>query len=163
VKWWFGPILPMPDPKQSNVIQMPPRPKPNPTPGEIELFRLESLDDAGYFQPVDHLLGDLAIEPSMPNAPRIHPVCPNGCLLQWRMPSTVSGFLNTDAMNFVGCEKCNQPAGKVCTDHRGKKLSQVHPERVEEYRTRFKDRAGLYKDGAVQIDKVREYNKKLFK
>jgi hypothetical protein len=53
-------------------------------------------------------------------------------------------FPHTDAMNFVDCEKCNQPAGKVCTDHRGKKLSQVHPERAEAYRTRFKDRDELF-------------------
>jgi hypothetical protein len=150
----------MPDPKQSNVIQMPSRPNPNPTSEQVELFRLEGLDDAGYFQPADHLLGDVVVEPNVPENTSIRQ---NGCLLQWRMPSTVSGFFNTDAMNFVDCEKCNQPAGKVCTDHRGKKLSQVHPERAEAYRTRFKDRAGLYKDGTVQIDKVREYNKKLLR
>ncbi len=51
--------------------------------------------------------------------------------LQQRM-TTVSGMLNTDAMNFVECPKCNQPAGKLCTDHRGKKLSIQHPERVAE-------------------------------
>jgi hypothetical protein len=147
----------------AKVIQMPSRPNPNPTSEQVELFRLEGLDDAGYFQPADHLLGDVVIEPNVPDAPENHCVRPSGCVLEWRMPLTVSGFLNTDAMNFVDCEKCNQPAGKVCTDHRGKKLSQVHPERAEEYRTRFKDRAGLYKDGAVQIDKVREYNKKLLK
>ena len=142
----------MPDPKQSNVIQMPPRPKPNPAPTDIEPFRLEGLDE-----------GDVVIEPNVPNAPRIHPVHPNGCLLQWRMPETVSGFFNTDSMNFVDCEKCNQPAGKVCTDHRGKKLSQVHGERAEAYRKKFKDRAGLYKDGTVQMEKVLEYNRKLLK
>jgi hypothetical protein len=76
------------------------------------------------------------------------------CRLQWRMPM-VSRFFNTGAMNFVDCEKCHQPAGKVCTDHRGKKLSQVHSERAEQYRVRFKDRASLYKDGPVQIDKQR--------
>jgi hypothetical protein len=147
----------------AKVIQMPSRPNPNPTSEQVELFRLESLDGAGYFQPADHLLGDVVIEPSVPDASENHRVQRNKCLLQWPMPLTVSGFLNTDAMNFVDCEKCNQPAGKVCTDHRGKKLSRVHPERVVEYRTRFKDRAGLYKDGAVQIDKVREYNKELLK
>jgi hypothetical protein len=115
----------------AKVIQMPSRPKPNPTPEQVELFRLEGLDDAGYFQPADHLLGDVIIEPNVPDAPENPSVRPNGSLLQWRMPATVSGFLNTDAMNFVDCEKCNQPAGKVCTDHRGKKLSQVHGERAD--------------------------------
>ena len=76
---------------------------------------------------------------------------------------TVSGFFDTDAMNFVDCEKCNQPAGKVCTDHRGKKLSQVHRERADAYRKQFKDRAGLYKEATVQMDKVLEYNRKLRK
>ena len=145
------------------VIQMPSRPSPNPTPEQVEQFRVESLDDAGYFQPADHLLGDVVIEPNVPDAPESPSVRPNGCLLQWRMPAMVSGFLNTDAMNFVDCEKCNQPAGKVCTDHRGKKLSQVHGERAEAYRKKFKDRAGLYKDGTVQLEKVREYNRKLLK
>jgi hypothetical protein len=42
---------------------------PNPTPEEIELFRLEGLDAAGYFQPPDHLLGDVVIEPNVPDAP----------------------------------------------------------------------------------------------
>jgi hypothetical protein len=39
----------------------------------------------------------------------------------------------------------------------GRSCGGCKPERAEEYRTRFKDRAALYKDGAVQIDKVREY------
>jgi hypothetical protein len=30
----------------------------------------------------------------------------------------VSGMLNTDAMNFVECPKCHQPAGKLCIDSR---------------------------------------------
>ena len=76
---------------------------------------------------------------------------------------TVSGMLDTDAMNFVGCPKCNQPAGKLCTDHRGKKLSTQHPERVAEYQSKFKDRASLYKDGPDQVEMVREYNRKLSK
>jgi hypothetical protein len=63
---------------------------------------------------------------------------------------TVSGMINTDAMNFVKCPKCQQPAGKLCTDHRGKKLSTMHPERVKEYGSKYKDRAGLYKDGPDQ-------------
>jgi hypothetical protein len=73
---------------------------------------------------------------------------------------TVSGMLNTDAMNFVECPNCHQPAGKVCID-RGKRLSTVHPERVAEYRSKFKDRAALYKDGKDTVEKVREYNRKL--
>ena len=76
---------------------------------------------------------------------------------------TVSGMLNTDSMNFVECPKCHQPAGKLCTDHRGKKLSTMHPERVEEYRSKYKDRAGLYKVGSDQLEKIREYNRKLSK
>jgi hypothetical protein len=76
---------------------------------------------------------------------------------------TVSEFFNTDAMNFVDCEKCNQPSGKVCIDHRGKKLPQVHGERADAYRKQFKDRAGLYKEAKVQMDKVHEYNRKLLK
>jgi hypothetical protein len=76
---------------------------------------------------------------------------------------TVSGMLNTDAMNFIECPKCHQPPGKVCTDHRGKKLSTMHGERAEEYRTKFKDRAALYKDWADRMDKVRAYNAKLAK
>lgn len=104
----------------AKVIQMPSRPNPNPTSEQVELFRLECLDEAGYFQPPDHLLGDVFIEPSGPNGPVNHGVQRNDSLLQWRMPLTVSGFLNTDAMNFVDCEMCHQPAGKVCTDHRGK-------------------------------------------
>lgn len=149
-------------PNQRSVakeIQMPSRPNPNPTSEQVEPFRLEGLDGAGYLQPADHPLGGVAVEPSVPDAPENPRVRPNGCLLQWRMPSTVSGFFNTDAMNFVHCEKCHQPAGKVCTDPRGKKLSQVHGERADAYRKQFKDRSSLYKDGAVQIDKVREYNK----
>ena len=144
----------------AKVIQMPSRPNPNPTSEQVELFRLEGLDEAGYFQPPDHLLGDVFVEPNVPENPSVRP---NGCLLQWRIPLTVSGFLNTDAMNFVDCEKCNQPAGKVCTDHRGKKLSQVHGERADAYSTQFKDRAGLYKEATVQMDKVHEYNRKLRK
>jgi hypothetical protein len=76
---------------------------------------------------------------------------------------TVSGLFNTDAMNFVECPKCNQPAGKVCMDHRGKKLSTVHAERSDEYRSKFKDRAGLYKEAPDRMDRVREYNRKLAK
>jgi hypothetical protein len=76
---------------------------------------------------------------------------------------TVSGMLNTDSMNGAECPKCHQPAGKLCTDHRGKKLSTMHPERVESYRAKFKDRAVLYKDGADRMDKVRAYNMKLVK
>jgi hypothetical protein len=42
------------DIKRSNVIKMPNRePKANPTPEELELWRLEGLDEAGYFQPLD--------------------------------------------------------------------------------------------------------------
>jgi hypothetical protein len=46
---------------------------------------------------------------------------------------TVSGMLNTDAMNFVECPNCHQRAGKVSTDHQGK----------------FEDRAGLYTVSAI--------------
>ena len=74
---------------------------------------------------------------------------------------TVSGILNTDAMNFVECPKCHQPAGKLCTGHRGKKLSTQHSERVAEYQSKFKDRASLYKDEPDQVERVREYNRKL--
>jgi hypothetical protein len=39
------------DIQHSNVIEMPNRkPKANPTPEELELWRLEGLDEAGYFQ-----------------------------------------------------------------------------------------------------------------
>jgi hypothetical protein len=76
---------------------------------------------------------------------------------------TVSGMLNTDAMNFVACPKCNQPAGKLCMDHRGKKLSTQHPERVAEYQVKFRDRSVLYKDGPDRMDKIRAYNVKLAK
>jgi hypothetical protein len=42
------------DAKRSNVIEMPSRkPKANPTPQELELWRLEGLDEAGYFRPLD--------------------------------------------------------------------------------------------------------------
>ena len=42
------------DVKRSNVIQMPNRkPKANPTPEELELWKSEGLDEAGYFQPSD--------------------------------------------------------------------------------------------------------------
>ena len=42
------------DVKRSNVIKMPNRkPKANPTPEELELCRLEGLDEAGYFQAAD--------------------------------------------------------------------------------------------------------------
>jgi hypothetical protein len=40
---------------------------------------------------------------------------------------TVSGFFNTGSMNFVDCEKRNQPAGKVCTDHRDFRLDYDCP------------------------------------
>lgn len=75
----------------------------------------------------------------------------------------MSGFFDLDAMNFVECSRCRLPAGKICIDHRGKKLTKVHPERAAEYRARFKDRANLYIDGPVQNEKVREYNRKLAK
>jgi hypothetical protein len=40
--------------KRSNVIEMPNRkPKANPTPEELELWRLEGLDESGDFQPPD--------------------------------------------------------------------------------------------------------------
>jgi hypothetical protein len=76
---------------------------------------------------------------------------------------TVSGMINTDAMNWVECPKCQQPAGKLCVDHRGRELSLVHPDRAEEYRSKFKDRAVLYKDGPDRMTKVLEYNRKLAK
>ena len=42
------------DVKRSNVIKMPNRkPRANPTREELELWRLEGLDEAGYFQPAD--------------------------------------------------------------------------------------------------------------
>jgi hypothetical protein len=66
---------------------------------------------------------------------------------------TVSGFFDLDAMNFVECPRCRLPAGKICIDHRGKKLTKVHPERAADYRARFKDRASLYIDGPVQIER----------
>ena len=80
----------------AKVIQMPSRPNPNPTSEQVELFRLEGLEDAGYFQPADHLLGDVVVEPNVPDAPENTSIRQNGCLLQWRMPSTVSGFFNTE-------------------------------------------------------------------
>jgi hypothetical protein len=52
---------------------------------------------------------------------------------------TVSGMLK-DVMNFVECPKCHQLAEKLCTDHRGKKLSTQHRERIQEYQGKFKDR-----------------------
>ena len=76
---------------------------------------------------------------------------------------TVSGMLNTDSMNFVECPKCHQPAGRLCTGPRGKRLSTMHPERVAEYQVKFKDRAALYKDGKDAVEKIREYNRKLSK
>jgi hypothetical protein len=84
------------------------------------------------------------------------------CRLQRRMPS-VSGLFDTDTMNFIECQKCDQPAGKVCTDHRGKNLSTMHGERAEDYRSKFKDRGVLYKDGPDRMGKVRAYNAKLAK
>jgi hypothetical protein len=40
------------DAKRSNVIEMPSRkPNANPTPEDLELWRLEGLGEAGYFQP----------------------------------------------------------------------------------------------------------------
>jgi hypothetical protein len=66
---------------------------------------------------------------------------------------TVSGMLNTDAMNFIECLKCHRPAGKVCHDHRGKKLSIVRPERAKEYQGKFKDRADLYKDALTRLQR----------
>jgi hypothetical protein len=42
------------DVKRSNVIEMPNRePKADPTPEELEMWRLEGLDEAGYFQSPD--------------------------------------------------------------------------------------------------------------
>jgi hypothetical protein len=42
------------DVKRPNVIEMPNRkPKANPTPEELEQWKLEGLDEAGYFQPSD--------------------------------------------------------------------------------------------------------------
>jgi hypothetical protein len=75
---------------------------------------------------------------------------------------TVSGMLK-DVMNFVECPKCHQLAGKLCTDHRGKKLSTQHRERIQEYQGKFKDRAALYKDGREKVEMIREYNRKLSK
>ena len=55
------------DAKRSNVIEMPSRkPKANPTPEELELWRLEGLDEAGYFQPPDELLEELREEGYLP-------------------------------------------------------------------------------------------------
>jgi hypothetical protein len=46
--------------KRSNVMAMPNRmPKANPTPEELELWRLEELDEAGYFQPRMRRYSDL--------------------------------------------------------------------------------------------------------
>ena len=51
------------DIKRSNVIKMPnKKPKPNFTSEELELWRLEGLDEAGYFQPPDELLEELREE-----------------------------------------------------------------------------------------------------
>jgi hypothetical protein len=48
------------DIKRSNVIKMPNRkPKANPTPEDLELWRLEGLDEADYFQPPDEEACDL--------------------------------------------------------------------------------------------------------
>jgi hypothetical protein len=42
------------DMKRSNVIEMPNRKlKANPTPKELELWKLEGLDESGYFHPPD--------------------------------------------------------------------------------------------------------------
>lgn len=75
----------------------------------------------------------------------------------------VSGLFNTDAMNFVDCPTCSQPAGVCCVNHRGKKLSQAHPERADAYRGKFKDRASLYVAAADHIERVHAYNRKLLK
>jgi hypothetical protein len=75
----------------------------------------------------------------------------------------VSGLFNTDAMNFVDCPKCMQPAGTCCVNHRGKKLPQVHPERADAYRVKFKDRARLYAGKSPDLSQVHAYNAKLLK
>jgi hypothetical protein len=58
--------------------------------------------------------------------------------------TVVSGMLNTDAMNFVECPKCCQPAGSVCRDNRTKRLPVQHPERIAAYLKQFPKRKKLY-------------------
>jgi hypothetical protein len=55
------------DVKPSSVIEMPNgKPKANPAPDELELWRLEGLDESGYFQPPDELLEGLREEGYLP-------------------------------------------------------------------------------------------------
>ena len=70
---------------------------------------------------------------------------------------TVSGMLNTDAMNF------EVPSAGWKTLHRFEARRCRHPERTQEYQGKFKDRAGLYKEAPDRMEKVREYNRKLSK
>jgi hypothetical protein len=69
----------------------------------------------------------------------------------------VSGFFDLDAMNFVECPRCRLPPGKICIDHLGKKLTKVILSVRQISVHGIKDRANLYIEGPVQIEKVREY------
>jgi hypothetical protein len=51
--------------KRSNVIQMP-KSKPGPSPEELELWRLEGLDEEGYFQPTPEQIERLRKEGYFP-------------------------------------------------------------------------------------------------
>jgi hypothetical protein len=57
----------------------------------------------------------------------------------------VTGMLNTDAMTHVECPRCHQPAGLVCRDHKTKRLSVQHPERIAAYLKQYPERRKLYK------------------
>ena len=71
------------------------------------------------------------------------------------LPPTIA-HANRQRHDQHGCHELRQVSevsaanGELCTDHRGKKLSTMHPERVKEYGSKYKDRAGLYKDGPDQ-------------
>lgn len=53
------------------------------------------------------------------------------------MQKLVSGFLNTDVMNFVDCPECSQAAGTCCTSYKGKKQIAPHKRRVTKYEKSF--------------------------
>jgi hypothetical protein len=75
-------------------------------------------------------------------------------------PLTVTGFLNSDAMNFVDCPECHASARTCCVTDRGKRLGTQHKARIGAYLQKFPDRLELYKEGADRLDRALLYNQR---
>lgn len=80
-----------------------------------------------------------------------------------RTVTTVSGMLNVDAMNFVGCSECGQEAGKSCRTRKNQRMIVPHDERVAAFREQFPQFAHLYRGGQMDAVAVRKANEKWIK